>query len=192
MKKLPITSLERTLKNAWEGVMKNLIILICIIAAAGFFTQSKAEVLQGELAVEGSEVALYSGKGRMVVTVPQSLGFARNCFDGTFEVENNVLKKVVHCFDKSYQAVEVESAQNIAGQKANFCPMNFNPICGKVTEKVCVAGVCSEKATFVTFGNYCELNSQNAEEVFPGTCDAMKEFFNHEEKGSNPFAYVSL
>ena len=33
--------------------MENLIILICIIAAAGFFTQSKAEVFQGELAVEG-------------------------------------------------------------------------------------------------------------------------------------------
>ena len=172
--------------------MKNLIILICIIAAAGFFTQSKAEVVQGELAVEGSQVALYSTQGRVVVTVPAELGFAKNCFDGSFEIENNVLKKVIHCFDKSYQAVEAESANTATGHKANFCPMNFNPICGKITEKVCFGGVCTDKETYLTFGNYCELNSQNAEEVFPGTCEAMKELFIHEQEGSNLSAYVSL
>ena len=172
--------------------MKNLIKLITAIFMMATLSTVNAldkVIVQGELVLEGSYYAIYTDAGRL--EIESNLDSLDNCFDGLFELSKSVkeirsykLLKTINCRDKFENALNnLISRDELSYEdtKGNFCPMDYNPVCGIVTKLICDEDQnCESKISFKTFSNNCLLKEANAKRAHLGHCEDKDAMLNRE------------
>ena len=171
--------------------MKNLIKLITAIFMIGTISSvngAEKMIVRGELVLEGSDYAIYTDAGRL--GIESNLDSVDNCFDGLFELRKSDagigsfrLLKTINCRDKFANALNHlinKDELTYEDTKGNFCPMDYNPVCGMVTTLVCDDNEsnCQQQISFKTFSNTCFLKEANAKRIHLGRCEEKGSIFD--------------
>ena len=147
--------------------MKNLILVVALIFAYSIMAKANVSgVVTGELAVHGAQAEIYSKMGNYTVDIDEEVN---SCFDGVFQITEGKLVQVITCRDKGAMAHSFKSTKGndnvLFGNKGNFCPLFYSPVCGIVEGRP------------TTFGNDCELKSNGATKIYSGSCRNAESLF---------------